>query len=92
MVGKRFVIISIEQVLDGGWKAAIKPYPEENGRLRILNLNPVRENEASGIEMDLEGKLLEDSSGYLLVGNKPLKDWEPGDIVAEELYPVNMDN
>ncbi len=89
-MGKRFVVVSIEDEQGEARKATIKPQEEQNGRSRILHLEPVRSVEASGIEMD-ENRVLENTTGYLLLGVKPLKDWEVGDIVEDIAYPTDFD-
>ena len=91
IMGKCFVIESIEDVLNGGRKATIKPVEEEDGRMRILHLDSVRENEAAGVEMTKDSVVIENSSGYLLKGDKPLNEWKPGDLVCEELFPEDID-
>lgn len=76
--------------VDQGRKAELLPLDTEE-RFRILNLNPLRDNEASGIEFDVNGDIINNVPGYILKGNKPLNEWEANDIVCEEVYPEKFD-
>jgi len=89
-MGKSFVIVSIDEGQGEARKATIMPQEGQNGRSRILHLEPIRSFEASGIEMD-GNRVLDNTTGYLLLGVKPLKDWEVGDIVEDIAYPTDFD-
>lgn len=90
-MGKAFVIISIGDTSNGAKKASIRPLGEQNGRPRILHLEQFQQFGASGIELDEKGEVLDNTSGYMLTGEKPLKDWQSGDIVEEAFYPAKLD-
>lgn len=73
-----------------GRKAELIPLDKQE-RSRILNLNPLRNNEASGIELDMNGDIIDNVPGYILKGNRPLNEWETNNIVCEEVYPEKFD-
>ena len=90
-MGKCFIIEKIYNLTGPARLAKVVTVEEENGRPRILNLNPLRTNEATGVEMDSATNVVTGAPGYLLKASKPLSEWEDGDIVREELYPSELD-
>lgn len=60
---------------------------------RVIHVETVgwADNIAKGIEMSDDFRVLA-GAGYMLGGEKPVKDWAPNDIVEEQFYPEELDN
>ena len=87
---KSFRILEITPMCGNYALAQVADVDNEND-VRILCLNPLRKNEASGIELTDNYKVTH-GMGYCLCGEKPLNEWSVNDIVHERFYPAKLDN